>query len=340
MKKIRFFVMVAFLSLCSTQVFEVEFLPLAIYIKEKIDGDQSYTRSRSTCNDLMNQSEFWLHPATLSLSVYKQAQFYLNPKSAILPEVLPHYQNQVESSELSCIAELLIKQSITYDPNTVYFKYDVDKPIYNLYDEWYSGLAQSFTGQVMLATHIKTGDPKYLDLARKIANFLFVDVQNGGVLLKKSAQEYWYVEYANRSIDIPEVLNGHLLALDFLYWLSIYDKENSQKWKILFELGMNTTVNDIDDYLGIAWSYYDKKGTIANGKYHRFHIAQLERYKKFDQTGKLESAQKKMIYQLYSPTGVLYRLVQQPSKLLVFIFMIFAFIYSSIIYGLLVWKRK
>lgn len=340
MKSYKVFFILVFLSLSSTQILEVKFLPIAIYIKEVVYGEQSFTYANTECQILAeNKNKKWVHPATLSLTVYSQTQQLLNQQHNLY-EVLPHYASQYESNDIACVAKVLINESEKHKSGSSYYSYQVDKPIYNLYDEWYSGLAQSFAGQVMLATYLKTNDDDYLEMARKLAHFLEVEVKNDGVLLKKSSNEFWYVEYASKNVSPPEVLNGHLLALDFLYWMSIYDERYSDKWKSLFERGLKAVLADIEDYTGIFWSYYDKEGTLANGKYHRFHIAQLERYKAFDSSGRLESAQHIMELQLYFPSGVLYRLLTQPSNLLWFIFSFFMIFYSFIYYGFLIWKRK
>lgn len=332
---IRIILLSFFIAAISTHYFEEFLLPSVVRLKHEVYGEQVFSTALAGCNNIIHEEYKWVHPATLSLTVYDKVQSILNKND--LPEVLPNYRKET-SNDIECVASILIKQSkidVIDSKKVRYFLYHNNKPIYGISSPWVSGLAQSFTGQVMLAAYLSTGQEKYLDYSREIANFLSIKVEDGGPLLIKSSGDYWYSEYANQSIDIPEVLNGHLLALDFLYWMKVYDKNTF--WDKLFNNGLSSVIHSINEYSAPTWSYYDKQGNLANGKYHRFHIRQLERYEKFDKSGSLKLAKDKMKIQLYIPFGVFERLIYQPSKLLILIITAFMFMYLflfSLIYYL------
>lgn len=329
MKWLKIIITALVLSLISTHYLEEILLPGVVSLKHKLFGEQIFSSALNGCEVLKGNGDFdWVHPATLALTVYDETQIILNKDEVIFPEVLPNYRNTHNGEDILCVADVLIEQSITQVVNgqqVRYFKYFNDKPIYKLYSPWVSGLAQSFTGQVMLASYLKTGNVAYLEYARELGRFLSLNIKDGGPLLIQDEDRYWYSEYASDDISIPEVLNGHLLALDFLYWLKVYDSSNV--WNSLFQKGIKAVVRDIGEYVGISWSYYDKQHNYANGKYHRFHIRQLERYKQFDDTNAVENAQFKMKMQLYVPFGVIERVINQPSKLLLFLIFSFFTIY-------------
>jgi hypothetical protein len=333
MKWLKIIIVTLMLSLISTHYFEELLLPGVVSLKQKLFGEQIFSSALNGCDAIRGKSDGdWIHPATLALTVYDETQSILNKDDSTFPEVLPNYRETNNGEDIQCVADVLIDRSLTktIDGEQVrYFTYYNDKPIYNLYSPWVSGLAQSFTGQVMLAVYLKTGETSYLEHAREIGRFLSLETKDGGPLLIKADDRYWFSEYASKDIVIPEVLNGHLLALDFLYWLKLYDVDDN--WDSLLQKGINATVEDIGSYVGMSWSYYDKQNNYANGKYHRFHIRQLERYKRFDDSNEIESAQLKMKMQLYIPLGTIERVTQQPSKLLLFLifsfFVIYIFIY-------------
>lgn len=330
------------LSLFSTHYYEEDVLPLVVSLKHKLYGDQSYTSALKGCDSLSNEQ--WVHPATLSLTVYGTTQNKLEKYNTDkLPVVLPKYRNNIVSDdELVCVANYLLNNSKLIVENEKiiarYFEYPTPKPIYNIKKPWVSGLAQSFTGQVLLAAYIDTNDSKYLEAAKQVGAFLMIKVKNGGPLILLDKDNYWFEEYAEKNSKSPMVLNGHLLTLDFLYFLMKID--SNVKWKLLFNKGLNAAVNNIHKFVGSNWSYYDLNLNFANGKYHRFHIRQLERYELFDNTGKIKTAKQTMKDQLLLPLGTLERLITQPSKLLVFIYISFFIIYSFIIFILIQIYRK
>lgn len=321
-----------FLAAISTHYFEEALLPIVVKIKHKVYGEQVFSSALSGCDIIARKHNDWVHPATLSLTVYDDVQRTLNKDQENFLEVLPNYRKS-SLNNIECVADILIKQSETSFINgkkVRYFTYYNSKPIYKIDSPWVSGLAQSFTGQVMLAAYLSTGQEYYLEYAREITNFLNVEIDKGGPLLIHSENDYWYSEYANPNIEIPEVLNGHFLALDLLYWMNMYDE--NYIWEQLFINGLNSVVNSIDKYSSLTWSYYDKKGNFANGKYHRFHIRQLERYAPFDSSGKLLNNKNKMQLQVYLPFGIFERLMFQPSKLLALIVSFFMCLYIFIFY--------
>lgn len=330
------------LSLFSTHYYEEDILPLIVSLKHKLYGEQSYTSALQGCNSL--NKEQWVHPATLSLTVYGTVQNILKKYNTDnLPSVLPKYRkNIVSGDELVCVANYLLNNSkLIIEKQRViarYYEYPIPKPIYNITKPWVSGLAQSFTGQVLLAAYIYTNEHKYLEAAQQVGSFLMVKIKDGGPLIPLDDDNYWFEEYAEKNSKSPMVLNGHLLTLDFLYFLIKID--SNIKWDFLFTKGLNAAVNNIHKFVGSNWSYYDLNLNFANGKYHRFHIRQLDRYELFDSTGKLKMANQTMKNQLLLPLGTIERLITQPSKLLVFIYISFFIIYTFILFILIQIFRK
>lgn|GEM_PF-1913219 len=343
MKKLVVAFLIFICSAITVHYLEDDLLPYVVELKTFISGDQPFTSALKGCNQIQGEAKDWIHPATLSLTVYGTAQTIFEQNSSqSLREVLPAYRDKApDFEELICVADYLKAHSKEFEgtlhgdsekSKVLAFPYNMDKPLYEMKAPWVSGLAQSFAGQVMLAAYLRTEDESYLDAARSIANLLFLPISEGGVLVTFN-DGFWYEEYASPNSKPPLVLNGHLLSLDFLYWMNEFDR--SDRWKTGFDKGLESVKGKIENFHSFAWSFYDLDGNLANKKYHLFHIRQLERYSKFDNSGELKKAASRMQYHLLFPAGVFERLIIQPSNLLFFLVGCFFAIYSLILYFLL-----
>ncbi len=275
----------------------------------------------------------WVHPSTLALTVYGDAQRLLSARYGTHePEVLPIYAAiSAGDTDLQCVADFLLESAPVEEmgARTVRaMRFDIFEPRYGLKPGWVSGLTQGFAGQVFLATYLLTGDQRYLKAAAEVGNLLDVPVREGGVRVEISPGLYWYEEYAQQGQDPPLVLNGHLLALDFLYWMRQAAPDGP--WGVLFDAGNAALVTSIGQYDGLLWSYYDARGHLANRKYHNFHIRQLSRYELHDPTGGLHAARKTMQWQAAIPFGIFQRIVTQPSRMLLMLTAAFAIGYLAL----------
>jgi len=291
-----------------------------VRLKEIIYGHQPYTEARLKCYPF--DKDKWIHPTTLSLAVYGGVQDIFG-KNGIdqLFEVLPNYRASKSSDqEIVCVADILLERSKTKkvkDLETRFFEFTTYESAYNIDPPWVSGLTQSIAGQVFIAAYLITADPVYKNAAIQVANFLLVEVDSGGVLVKlKNDKLWWYEEYAKKGRNPPFVLNGHILTLDYLYYINyIVDDEI---YKIAFRRGVDALVDKIFQFQSRFGSYYDLEGNLANVKYHKFHVRQLKRYSIFDTSGVLEKNYKLMKFKGMFPLATFERLFLQPTKLLMF----------------------
>lgn len=319
-------------------------LPAVEMVRKTVLGEQAYTRALGGCSAL--EGGGWVHPATLSLTVYGAAQRHLvaayGPHD---PEVLQNYASVPSSDDdLRCIANYLLDVApveVVAGYPVRAMRYDIENQLYGLKTGWHSGLAQSFAGQVFLAAFLRFSDEHYLQAAIETANLLRISVDDGGVLVPFKDGTVWFEEYAQAGKTPPLILNGHLLALDYLYWMRAANPQG--RWEVLFEAGVAASANRIGEYAGRLWSYYDAQEHLANHKYQRFHVRQLERYAQHDASGSLEAARRTMARQLWWPGGIVQRLLTQPSRLIIFLlalFSLFLFVGISAIDFLLRRMRK
>jgi hypothetical protein len=309
------------LSIVTVHYAERSLLPVVEAARVTLYGDQSYTSAQQDCKSL-DGSRAWVHPTALALTVYGDAQRILG--RAYGPhgtEVLPDYAGRsAGAGGLLCVADYLLAAASVGEIGGRRVRrivFDIPERTYGIANGWVSGLAQGMAGQVLLAAHLETGDEKYLRAARELRNLFLIPVSSGGIRVEISPQMAWYEEYAKPGTRPPLVLNGHLLALDFLYWMARADPGGGNG--ALFNSGVRAAVAMIDRYSGATWSYYDQRRHLATGKYHAFHVRQLRRYEMHDGSGALRAARKRMQWQQAVPLGVFQRLFTQPSRLLVFL---------------------
>jgi hypothetical protein len=300
---------------------ERSLLPFVETVRTSLYGEQTYSSALQGCSSL-DDSGSWVHPTTLALTVYGETQRILSSEfgrhgAEVLPDDAAVFAGV---HELLCVADLFLA---TAQPDEIDGKrvrriiFDIPQSTYQLSSGWVSGLAQGMTGQVLLAAYVETRKSKYLRAALELRNLFLVPVDNGGIRVELSPGSVWYEEYAQSGVRPPLVLNGHLLALDFLYWM--YRVDGNPETKALFDSGVRAAAKMIDRFCSWGWSYYDQRLNLATGKYHAFHVRQLKRYEMHDESGALRAARKTMKWQLMVPLGVFQRLLTQPSRLLIFL---------------------
>ena len=311
---------------------ERSLLPFVETMRTTLYGQQAYSSALDGCSSL-EEPHSWVHPTSLALTVYGDTQRILrNAFGSHGTEVLPDQAEEFAGvDELLCVADFLLTASEVEEIDGRRLRrivFEIPQNTYGLANGWVSGLAQGMTGQVLLAAYLETRDAKYLRAARELRNLLFVPVDEGGVRVELSPQSVWYEEYAQPGIRPPLVLNGHLLALDFLHWM--YQVDPDGETKALFDSGVRAAVEIIDRFAGWGWSYYDQRLNLATGKYHAFHVRQLQRYEMHDDSGALTAARRTMQWQQIVPLGVFQRLFTQPSRLLVFLTSVFFMLYVGL----------
>ena len=321
-----------FLALVSLNYLEEILQPGVEKVRTVLLGSQSYSQALKGCAGL-DAEHRWIHPSTLALTVYGDAQTLLSARYGTHePEVLPKYAHVSSSlADLKCVADFLLESAPEENigSRTVrVMRFDINQSKYGLTPGWVSGLAQGFAGQVFLATYLLEQDEKYLNAAIEVGNLLRVPIDQGGVRVEISPGIYWYEEYAQMGRDPPLILNGHILALDFLYWMR--QAEPDGPWGAMFESGNAALAARIGQYTGPYWSYYDSRRSLANRKYHNFHIRQLARYERHDPSGALRSARTTMQWQAAIPIGIFQRMFTQPSRMLLFLTCALALCYFSI----------
>jgi len=70
-----------------------------------------------------------------------------------------------------------------YDEINGMIAYPYKFPFNNLPSGWYSGLAQGHVLSILVRAFVLANDNYYLDIAKKVADFMFVPVEGGGICL-------------------------------------------------------------------------------------------------------------------------------------------------------------
>ncbi|PYP84305.1 MAG: hypothetical protein DMG65_22895 [Candidatus Angelobacter sp. Gp1-AA117] len=140
---------------------------------------------------------------------------------------------------------------------------------------WYSGLAQGQGISVLVRAHQFTGNPTYLNAARKAFECFTTETTQGGVISHDKRGNIWFEEY----IVFPptHILNGFIWALWGVYDYFLVTRSNEAEK--IFNAAVRTLSNSLGDYDVGFWSLYEQPGTklsmVASPFYHSLHIVQL-----------------------------------------------------------------
>lgn len=140
---------------------------------------------------------------------------------------------------------------------------------------WYSALAQGQGISLLVRAHKETGDPRYLDAARRAFITFQRPISEGGGAFTDESGDLWFEEYI---VSPPtHILNGFIWALWGIYDYFLATKVISAQ--NLFSRGILTLLHNLDRFDLGFWSLYEQSGTrlpmVASTFYHRLHIEQL-----------------------------------------------------------------
>lgn len=153
-----------------------------------------------------------------------------------------------------------------------------------------SSMAQGEGCSMLLRAWIAFGETEYKTAALKAANYMLVDMDQGGVCCYEGSGLYLeeYPQEPRRS-----VLNGWIFSLFGLYDASLVDAYFEEP----FLRSVGTLESHLGDYDAGFWSYYDLEKRIASPAYHSLHISQLQVL--FDLTGRSAFAEAAEVFKDY-----------------------------------------
>jgi hypothetical protein len=177
-------------------------------------------------------------------------------------------------SFLNCAGWLIENSTSSRDFSVLPYRYNWS--IYNMVSPWRSGLANGVSLQVFIKAHSVTKDKKYLEIAKRILNSFYVEVDDGGVTYKFRNRGWWFEEFASETGYVSRVLNGHMFALLGIHEYLEYTKDPDAAY--LFEQGILALKDNLSLYdSDVGPSYYDLRARPTDRKYHAVHINLLEK---------------------------------------------------------------
>ncbi len=140
---------------------------------------------------------------------------------------------------------------------------------------WYSALAQGQAISLLVRAHQESGDPRYLDAAKRALASFFKPVAEGGVAFTDEQGDVWFEEYI---VSPPtHILNGFIWAAWGVYDYFLATRDHSAQ--DLFVRAVRTLTRNLERYDLGFWSLYEQSGTrlpmVASPFYHQLHIVQL-----------------------------------------------------------------
>ncbi len=170
-------------------------------------------------------------------------------------------------------ADAVIEKHINNKGNAI-IEVDFPWPPYKITQTWRSALYNGRLLQLLMRAYELSNEDKYLNICKVIIDTFFIDINNNGVRVVLSENEWWYEEYATNEIKPPFILNGMISATRCIY--DYFKLTNSEKAEELYKKGMNAIKSNLHFYDRNGYSYYDKIGNISSPYYHDFHINLLD----------------------------------------------------------------
>lgn len=143
---------------------------------------------------------------------------------------------------------------------------------------WISCMAQGEAISILTRGYWLTAEKQYLNLAVKAAEYLFLNIDAGGVKSSLSDGSVFFEEYP--SANVKHVLNGFLYAVIGL--IELYNETEIEWIGCLLSDLKNTLEKNIHLWDSGYWSYYDldnihtdKRKNLSTIAYHSLHISQL-----------------------------------------------------------------
>lgn len=257
-----------------------------------------------------------INPVMVAKSARVEALAILEGQQAINDSDNSNIRHKILSTANVLMNMLEIEQnnSITFGR----WPYEFDYPYYKIKSPWYSGMAQGHGIEVLLAAYILTGEKRYLDSAILAGKAMQIDIANGGTASKIGNSALWFEEYASANAEPPFVLNGHIFALNGLWYLKKYSPE----FQNTYEAGVQALKQLLPRFDKHVWSHYDLVGTPANSKYQRIHVRLLRELAGREHNDFFIRYADKFEKQIYLPFGFTYRLIVAPGNMIVGLFVV------------------
>lgn len=134
------------------------------------------------------------------------------------------------------------------------YKFDSTYNDVSIKAPWSSAFAQATGIQALLACWKKTGNEKYLMVAKKAAESLFVPISKGGLLFT-SGDDIWFEEIPSSTVNPSHILNGNMRAL--LALKELVDATNDPRYQGWLDKGLATLERWLPRYDNGYWLRYD-----------------------------------------------------------------------------------
>lgn len=176
-------------------------------------------------------------------------------------------------------------------------------PKYDLAENYVSAIVQGLVISALVRAYILKNKSEYLDIALGATKLLNIPVEDGGLL----ADSKWGIAYEEYPcLPYSHVVNGFMFCLAGLKDLHMVSQD--KKVGEMFDSGVDTLINMLDDWILPYWSKYDlldiTKGNsvnLATRHYHYLHIDQMEVMWLLTKKQVFKDAKKQLTSQLKNP---------------------------------------
>ena len=177
-----------------------------------------------------------------------------------------------KSNFFNCISWL--STHMTHTNNYALFVFNWQQPWYDpVRTPFTSGMTSGLALQALTMAMQLNDSRMYQEDARQLLRGFYLPIQNGGFTYKTPGG-WWFEELADTAMHSPFILDGHIFATLGVHAYWKFTKSDSAKY--VFDKGVQYLKEHLHQYDAGDHILYDKYGKVADKKYHRILVKQME----------------------------------------------------------------
>lgn len=167
-----------------------------------------------------------------------------------------------------------LQDNLTVKNNYAFYSFNWQQP-------WYDSVKTPFTSAMTSGLAIRafvyaykiTNSPHYLYFSNLLLRGFYVPIQEGGFTYREK-NGWWFEEIADKNMNTPRILDGHIFAIQGLqtYW----NETKEDSIRNVIDQGLLALIHYLPHYNARNGKiYYDKYKKIADKKYQQVIVNQM-----------------------------------------------------------------
>lgn len=167
-----------------------------------------------------------------------------------------------------------LQDNLTVKNNYAFYSFNWQQPWYiNVKSPFTSGMTSGVAMKVFTYAYLITNSPHYLYYCNLLLRGFYNSIEEGGFTYKEE-NGWWFEEIADKNMNTPKILDGHIFAIQGVqtYW----NETKNDSAKFIIEKGLASLKHYLPIYnKGNGQIYYDIHKKIADKKYQKILTHQM-----------------------------------------------------------------